>query len=110
MHELVGSAHPTFYIPGCVVTDHSRFASDEVRRLLVANGISNLASAFQVGESLDDEHARRATRHAERRVVRLDLGDTNGTTTVYIKRQWKRERWLPRPTDIRHRIGVQCSP
>jgi hypothetical protein len=78
--------------------------------MFVANGISNLESAFQVGESLDQEHDRRATRHAERRVVRLDLEDTNGTTTVYIKRQWKRERWLPRPTDIRHRIGVQCSP
>jgi hypothetical protein len=29
---------------------------------------------------------------------------------VYIKRQWCRERWLPRPTDIRHRIAVKCSP
>src|SRR5205085_9853670 len=24
--------------------------------------------------------------------------------------QWSRDRWLPRPTDIRHRIGLQCSP
>jgi hypothetical protein len=92
------------------VSDHSRFASDEVARLLIASGITNLESAFSVGESLDDEHERRATRHAERRVVRVDLQDANGTTSVYIKRQWKRERWFPRPTDLRHRIGVQCSP
>ncbi len=25
-------------------------------------------------------------------------------------RQRRRERWLPRPTDIRHRINLQCSP
>ena len=29
---------------------------------------------------------------------------------VYIKRQWRRARLLPRPTDLRHRIGVKCSP
>jgi hypothetical protein len=29
---------------------------------------------------------------------------------VYIKRQWRRERLLPRVTDIRHRINVKCSP
>lgn len=93
------------------MSDHSRFASAEVARFLIANGITNLESGFNVGESLDDEHERRATRHAERRVVRVELQDTSGSTTcVYIKRQWKRERWLPRPTDIRHRIGVQCSP
>lgn len=92
------------------MSNHSRFASDEVARLLAANGVGDLDAAFQVGDSLDAEHERRATRHASRRVVKIDLKDSAGTTAVYIKRQWSRDRWLPRPTDIRHRIGLQCSP
>jgi hypothetical protein len=79
-------------------------------RLLAANGIYDLGSTFRVGEPLDIEHEERATRHFNRRVVKLDLNSRIGTTTVYIKRQWKRERWIPRPTDIRHRIGVLSSP
>lgn len=79
-------------------------------RLLAANGIRDLDSAFQVGESLDVEHEGRATRHFNRRVVKLELKSPAGATTVYIKRQWKVERWIPRPTDLRHRIGVFCSP
>jgi hypothetical protein len=92
------------------VGNHCRFASDEIARLLAANGIHDLDSAFRVGESLDVEHEGRATRHFNRRVVKLDLKSRVGATTVYIKRQWKLERWVPRPTDIRHRIGVFCSP
>lgn len=92
------------------MNDHSRFASDEVACLLAANGIRNLDDAFHAGQSLDDEHERRATRHTNRRVSRLELNGPNGATTIYIKRQWNRDRWLPRPTDLRHRIGLQCSP
>lgn len=92
------------------MSDHSRFASDEVERLLAANGLGDLDGAFRVGKSLDSGHEARATRHHNKRVVRLDLKGPGGTTSVYIKRQWHRERWIPRPTDIRHRIGLQCSP
>ncbi len=92
------------------MSNHSRFASDEIARLLADNGIRDLDSAFQVGDSLDIEHEARATRHATRRVVKVDLQGSAGEQSVYIKRQWCRERWLPRPTDIRHRIRIQCSP
>jgi hypothetical protein len=92
------------------VSPHSRFASDAIAGLLAANGISDLESAFRAGVGVDEEHQRRATRHANRRVVRVDLEDSKGVTSVYIKRQWKRDRWLPRPTDIRHRVGLLCSP
>lgn len=92
------------------MANHSRFASDEVARLLADNGIRDLESAFQVGESLDIEHEARATRHATRRVVKVDLKGSAGAKSVYIKRQWARDRWLPRPTDIRHRIKLWCSP
>lgn len=92
------------------MSSHSRFTSDEVARLLAANGIRNVDDAFRVGESLDVEHEARATRHATRRVVKVDLESAAGTTSVYIKRQWKRDRWIPRPTDVRHRINLMCSP
>ena len=92
------------------MASHSRFASDEVAQLLADNGICDLDSAFQVGDSLDVEHEPRATRHATRRVVKVDLKDSAGAKSIYIKRQWRRERWLPRPTDIRHRINLWCSP
>ena len=70
------------------VANHSRFASDDVARLLADNGIRDLESAFRVGESLDIEHEARATRHATRRVVKVDLKGSAGAKSVYIKRQW----------------------
>jgi len=78
--------------------------------LLAANGICDLESAFRAGDTVDPEHERLATRHTTRVIVKLDLKGPDGPTTVYIKRQWQRDRWLPRPTDIRHRINLQCSP
>jgi hypothetical protein len=92
------------------VSDRSQFASDEIAELLRANGLCSLDDAFRVGAAVDEQHRKRATRHENKRVVQLDLQGPNGATPVYIKRQWRRERWIPRPTDIRHRIGLQCSP
>jgi hypothetical protein len=92
------------------VGNHSRFASTDAQRLLAENGIGDLESAFRAGQTVDAEHERLATRHATRVIVRMDLKSDVGPTTVYIKRQWQRDRWLPRPTDIRHRINLQCSP
>jgi hypothetical protein len=92
------------------VGDHSQFASEEIAKLLRANGINNLDDAFSAGETVDQQHERRASRHHNKRVVRLDLKSPHGPVPVYIKRQWQRERWVPRPTDLRHRIGIQCSP
>jgi hypothetical protein len=92
------------------VGDHSRFASDDVAQLLRANGLGNLDDAFRVGEAVDAQHEWRAMRHHNKRVVKFALKGQAGTTMVYIKRQWRRERLIPRPTDIRHRIGLQCTP
>ena len=92
------------------MANHSRFASDDVARLLADNGICDLASAFEIGEPLDIEHEPRAIRHANKRVVKVDVKGSAGATSLYIKRQWGRVRWLPRPTDIRHRINLWCSP
>jgi hypothetical protein len=90
--------------------NHSRFASTEIQRLLAANGICDLESAFQAGHTVEAEHERLATRHTTRVIVKLELKGPAGGSTVYIKRQWQRDRLLPRPTDIRHRINLQCSP
>jgi hypothetical protein len=92
------------------VSNHSRFASDAIESLFAANGIRDLDDAFRVGVSVGEEHHRRATRHHNKHVVQLELKTDDGAMSVYIKRQWRRERWLVRPTDIRHRINLQCSP
>ncbi len=93
------------------MVNHREFASPQVAQLLEANGIHDLDSAFRVGEPLDEEHEGRATRHFNRRVVKVALRDESGATTdAYIKRQWKRDRLLPRPTDLRHRTRLLCSP
>jgi hypothetical protein len=92
------------------VSNHARFASDEIQSLFAANGIRDLEDAFRVGTPVGEQHQRRATRHINKLVVRLDLKSAEGATPVYIKRQWRRARMWPRPTDIRHRINLQCSP
>jgi len=89
---------------------HSLFASDNVQQLLAANGLGDIDGAFQLGEPLDELHEERASRHEHKRVVKFDLKAPDGATRVYIKRQWRRHRLLPRLTDIRHRIALQCSP
>lgn len=92
------------------MTNHAQFASDEIQTLLAANGVRDLSDAYRVGDLLDEEHLRRATRHKNKHVVKFELDGPKGPTSVYIKRQWRRERWFPRLTDIRHRINIQCSP
>lgn len=59
---------------------------------------------------MDDLHEARANRHTYKRVVKLDLKGPAGVEGVYIKRQWRRSRRIPRLTDIRHRTQLQCAP
>lgn len=93
------------------MSDCSQFASAEIAALLRANGLDSLDDAFRLGEAVDAAHQQRASRHLNKRVVRLELRGARGVVTpVYIKRQWRRERWLPRVTDLRHRINLFCSP
>jgi hypothetical protein len=86
------------------------FASDEIKQLLTANGLTDLDAAFRLGEPLDELHESRGTRHQFKRVVRLQLEGPSGPATVYMKRQWGRDRSLPRLTDLRHRTAVKSSP
>jgi hypothetical protein len=92
------------------MAEQSRFASEEVKELLVANGLCNLETAFELGEPVDDLHQRRASRHQFKRVVTLELNAAGGPVRVYIKRQTAPDRWLPRLTDLRHGFGFLCTP
>ena len=92
------------------MANHAQFASDEIEKLLAAGGVRDLGDAYRVGELLGEQHLRRATRHKNKHVVKFELNGPTGCTPVYIKRQWRRERLFPRPTDIRHRINILCSP
>jgi hypothetical protein len=91
------------------VSDKSWFASDAVQSLLVTSGVRDLDSAFRLGGPVDAQHQARASRHQFKCVVQLELPGRSGPTRIYIKRQWRRVRWLPRLTDLRHRIGIQCA-
>jgi hypothetical protein len=92
------------------VIDHQLFACDEVKCHLTANGLHSLEAAFTLGEPVGDLHVERATRHEFKRIVHLDIAASTGSYHVYIKRQWRRERLLPRLTEIRHRIAIKCTP
>ncbi|HEY4233508.1 MAG TPA: lipopolysaccharide kinase InaA family protein [Lacipirellulaceae bacterium] len=92
------------------MSHHCLFASNEVERLLTANGLTDLDAAFRLGEPLSGMHEVRASRHQVKRVVRCVLNDATSQADVYIKRQWRRTRWIPRPADIRRGIGLKCSP
>ena len=92
------------------MSNHCQFASSDVQQLLVANGLRDLNSAFELGEAVGGAHKALAGRHEHKTVVTLKLESATGDVRVYIKRQWRRERLLPRPTDLRHRINVKCSP
>lgn len=89
---------------------HALYASPEIEHRLVANGLRDLDASFRLGQPLDDQHEERGTRHFNKRVVRLQLKGGAADTTVYIKRQWKRERLIPRLTDLRHRIAIKSTP
>lgn len=92
------------------MSHHSLFSSDEVKQLLSANGLCNLGAVFRVGKPLDAAHDLLASRHAFKRTVKCELNSRSGTTGIYIKRQWRRERWVPRLADIRRGIALKCSP
>lgn len=76
-------------------------ASDQARELLEANGLSDIADVFACGEPLDGIRATYGNRHAHRGVVRAKLHERGQTQVVYIKKQWRRDRWLPRWPDLK---------
>ena len=86
------------------------FASERARDLLVENGLSNLEQAFCMGQVLEGSHRHLGSRHAHKEVVRLQLLREGAEEVVFIKRQWRRDRWLPRPTDIRRGMAFRSVP
>lgn len=84
-------------------TDHRWFASAEVERMLAANELADLDAAFARGEPI-------GSRHPEKEVATLWLSASDGPQRVYIKRQWRLTRWIPRAPDLRHGRGWLSSP
>ena len=90
----------------------TKFRSDEAREILTKNGLATLEDALNVGQPLSGAFAFRGSRHGHKEVVSVELnvGDRGEDRhdTFYIKRQWKRQRLIPRWTDIRRGNGF-CS-
>ena len=90
----------------------TKFRSDEAREILFKNGLATLDDALNVGQPLSGAFAFRGSRHGHKEVVsiKLNVGDSEQDRhdTFYIKRQWKRQRLIPRWTDIRRGNGF-CS-
>lgn len=86
------------------------FASCEAQSLLSTIGLVDLETAFTHGESLDGQYHLRATRHDHKQVVTLPIPSAQGTDRLYIKRQWRITRWVPRWTDLRRGVGLLSSP
>jgi hypothetical protein len=86
------------------------FASDEAHALLRSFGLTDLEAAFTQGEQLGSQHRLRATRHEHKQVVTLPVQTPQGAERLYIKRQWRITRWVPRWTDLRRGVGLLSSP
>lgn len=85
-------------------------SSHEAWSLLAGSGLSNVDSIFAAGDPLGGHRATYGNRHVSRGVVRANLQNADDAQTVYIKRQWRRERWLPRWPDLRNGTAFLGMP
>lgn len=76
--------------------DRALYSSGEARALLEANGLDRLGPLFTTGNPV------RSQRHLHKEVVRVLLRDRERRTEVpvFVKRQWRRGRLLPRLSDL----------
>lgn len=86
------------------------FASELARHLLCDNGISTLEEAFSVGQPLEGSRRRLGSRHKHKEVVRVELFREGVAEAVFIKRQWRRDRWVPRPVDVLRGMAFHSVP
>jgi hypothetical protein len=86
------------------------FASDDARRLLDGNGLATFSEIFNRGEPLTGREARRGSRHAHKGVSTATVHDGTRQEMMYIKKQWKWSRLLPRIRDWRRRTVFVTTP
>lgn len=86
------------------------FASPGAQELLTVHGLVDLSAALTLGQPVAERHQRRAQRHAHKQVVCLPIESAGGSDFLYIKRQTRRTRLVPRWTDLRRGVGLWSSP
>jgi len=74
--------------------DRIEFGSQAAEDLLIANGLVDLDSVFDCGDVIP-------CRHTVKGVSVATLQDGDRPVRVYIKKQWRRSRWIPRMPDLR---------
>lgn len=74
-------------------------ANPEIDSILTKIGLHNIDDVFDVGSPLEGQYEKLGNRHHNRDVRRLTIQDTD--IDLYIKRQWRPTRYIPRPIDIR---------
>ena len=85
-----------------------QYVSNEAEELLTAAGLRTIDDAFRIGDPLSGIRTLKGSRHTHKEVVTETVGRAGSSFQIYIKRQWRRERFLPRWTDIRR--GGMSSP
>ena len=79
------------------------YASSDAQRLLTSAGLNSIDDAFRIGQPLEGMRRLKGSRHEYKEVVIANLARDNLSSQIYIKRQWRRERLLPRWTDVRRK-------
>lgn len=77
------------------------FASIQVRAMLRDAGLDDLESVLGSGRQVP-------SRHQYKGVATFETGGGEGR--VYVKRQWRRSRLIPRPTDLLHGVAFLTVP
>lgn len=79
---------------------HHFMGSERARALLAGNGLTSLESVFNCGDPLPGARETFGNCHPNRGVVHTTLHTDDGSLRVFIKKQWRHERWLPRWNEL----------
>ncbi|MBC7817466.1 MAG: hypothetical protein IAG10_11295 [Planctomycetaceae bacterium] len=82
------------------VADHQLIASERARALLAGNGLTSLEAVFDCGDPLPGARETFGNRHPNRGVVHTTLHGDGTSLRVFIKKQWRHERWIPRWNEL----------
>ena len=80
-----------------------RYGGEAAWKLLAVNGLTDLAAVFRCGEPIP-------CRHKFKCICKATLRDGDRDVHVFIKRQWKRARLIPRWPDIRDGMAAMHWP
>lgn len=86
------------------------YGSDEACRLLTANGMASLEDALAAGELLDGASKGLGNRHTAREITQVRLNEGAATVRAYVKKQWCRERLIPRMAEFRDETVFLTQP